>query len=97
MLCVPPEHRRFYVAGAGEVDLADPMHKIAIEVQGCFYHGCARCGHSEPYNDGQAERDAGKATKLRAMGWELVVVWEHEFPVKRDREQLRRMVLPSAA
>jgi hypothetical protein len=81
--------RKRTVDSAGEVDLADPVHKIAVEVNGCYYHGCLGCGFSEPGNRGQRERDAAKAAQLERLGWHLVVIWGHELPASW-RRKLRR-------
>jgi G:T-mismatch repair DNA endonuclease (very short patch repair protein) len=78
-LGVPSTNRRFWVYGAGEVDLAFPELKVAIEVQGCYWHGCLECGYVQPGNKGQRERDSIKASKLQALGWILLTVWEHEI------------------
>lgn len=84
-LGVPNENRRFWVYGAGEVDLAFPELKVAIEVQGCYWHGCLECGHLQPGNKNQRERDAVKAARLEALGWILMVVWEHEITPYLER------------
>lgn len=76
---VPSENRRFWVYGAGEVDIAFPDLRVAIEVQGCYWHGCLGCGYTQPGNKGQRERDLKKAANLKSLGWVLMVVWEHEI------------------
>lgn len=76
---VPNENRRLWIYGAGEVDLAFPELKVAIEVQGCYWHGCLACGYTQPGNKGQRERDSIKASKLKALGWILLTIWEHEI------------------
>jgi G:T-mismatch repair DNA endonuclease (very short patch repair protein) len=79
LLQIPSEYRRYWIDGIGEVDLADPQFKIAIEVQGCYWHGCLSCGFVEPGNKGQRKRDLAKRSKLEALGWTLVEVWEHNL------------------
>jgi G:T-mismatch repair DNA endonuclease (very short patch repair protein) len=79
LLGAPPEHRRYWVRGAGEVDLAFPDVRIAIEVQGCYWHGCVPCGYLEPGNKGQRVRDETKADKLDSLGWTLFTIWEHDL------------------
>jgi very-short-patch-repair endonuclease len=89
LLDIPKAHRQFWVEGAGEIDLADPVHKVGIEVQGCYYHGCLVCGFTKPGNKGQRERDAAKASKLLELGWVLVTVWTHEIKPHMPRRKIR--------
>jgi DNA mismatch endonuclease (patch repair protein) len=62
--------------------------KIAVFVDGCFWHGCPL--HStEPKNnapwwaakiDGNRARDRDTDQRLAALGWQVERVWEHENP-----------------
>lgn len=62
--------------------------KVAIFVDGCFWHGCP--DHSRPTKsntkwwadkiDANRERDEETTAALRAAGWTVVRVWEHEAP-----------------
>lgn len=68
------------------VDIAFPRARVAVEVLGCFWHGCPE--HHRPatrnadfWRDkvaGNAERDARKRALMEADGWVVVAVWEHE-------------------
>jgi len=62
--------------------------KVAVEVRGCFWHGCAEhytrpTSHSD-FWDAKVRanllRDRDTEQRLVAAGWELIVVWEHEDP-----------------
>lgn len=70
----------------GKPDLAFPSRAKAIFVHGCFWHGhrCAR-GNREPKANGaywrtkiekNRERDKRHRRSLRALGWEVLVIWE---------------------
>lgn len=70
--------------------------RVVVEVRGCFWHGCPIHATSAKANadwwrekiDRNRARDADTDTRLRAAGWEVVVVWEHENPVDAaDRVQ----------
>lgn len=62
--------------------------KLAVFVDGCFWHGCP--GHSRPTKsntkwwrekiDANKARDAETDRLLRAGGWQVERVWEHEGP-----------------
>jgi DNA mismatch endonuclease (patch repair protein) len=70
-------------------DLVFPRRKVAVYVDGCFWHSCPQ--HATfPKNNAQwwAEKLAGNVTRdrdtdtrLTDAGWTVVRVWEHENPV----------------
>ncbi|HLW80183.1 MAG TPA: very short patch repair endonuclease [Terriglobia bacterium] len=70
-------------------DLVFTKAKVAVFLDGCFWHGCAN--HYRPakgttaefWNDkiaGNRRRDADTDERLRGAGWDVVRVWEHEDP-----------------
>lgn len=69
----------------GRPDIVLTKAKIAIFVDGCFWHHCSDHGVS-PKNNGEwwlakfrqnQERDARKDEQLRNLGWLPLHVWEH--------------------
>ena len=70
-------------------DLVFPRRKVAVYVDGCFWHSCPQ--HATfPKNNAQwwAEKLAGNVTRdrdtdtrLTDAGWTVVRIWEHENPV----------------
>jgi DNA mismatch endonuclease (patch repair protein) len=69
----------------GRPDIAFPKLKLAIFVNGCFWHwhGCARCrmpASNRIYWQAKiarnAKRDRQTARKLNAQGWHYVNIWE---------------------
>ena len=69
----------------GTPDLAFPSERIAIFVNGCFWHRCPHCKPNLPKSNEaywsakfrrNRHRDAAHRAALRAMGWKVVVVWE---------------------
>jgi DNA mismatch endonuclease (patch repair protein) len=71
-------------------DIVFPRARVAVECLGCFWHRCPTHGVSPKTNasywgpklDRNVERDRQNAAALAALGWELVMVWEHESPIE---------------
>jgi len=78
----------------GTPDFVLPDHGVAIFVHGCFWHGCPRCFRGTKRNAAwwrekvrrNRLRDQRKARELRALGFRVVQLWEHD---SRDRISLR--------
>ena len=83
-----------------EADVVFPRERIAVFVDGCFWHGCPEHGKrpGEPggYWHAKLERNASRDRRndvaLKAAGWLVVRVWEHE-PPDRIVERVRELVL----
>jgi len=69
-----------YEVGYYAIDEARPDIKLAVEMDGCYYHGCADCGL--PGLAGNRRIDKAKTTCLTNRGWTMLRVRECE--VKRD-------------
>ncbi len=71
----------------GNPDFVYRRQRVAIFVDGCFWHGCPRC-YSPPtanadfwrqkfaYN---RARDRRLRRHLRALGWRVLSIWEHSL------------------
>lgn len=59
------------------IDEAIPSLKIAIEVDGCYWHGCDACGFT--VSKRIAGNDKAKNTKLSKLGWAVLRLKEHEI------------------
>lgn len=67
-------------------DLVFPGVRVAVFVDGCFWHGCPE--HYRPATrnaefwrdkiEGNKSRDAETTEALRSAGWTVIRVWEHE-------------------
>ena len=74
----------------GTPDVAFTRARIAVFVDGCFWHRCPDHGVLPKANriwwveklDGNVERDRRKDRELEMMGWLPVHVWEHDCPVE---------------
>jgi DNA mismatch endonuclease (patch repair protein) len=51
-------------------DFAIPAKRILIEVDGCYWHGCARCGHAGKPDT--IRQDRVKTALARRSGWRLL-------------------------
>jgi len=77
----------YLIPGIGRIDIVFPSRKVAIFVDGCFWHRCPDHGVSPKNNPAfwekklsrNAERDRDQAAKLGSIGWTVVRVWEHEI------------------
>lgn len=69
-----------YNYGPYSIDEADPFAKIAIEVDGCYWHGCVFCGFK---GTPRIQRiDKRKTSYLKNRGWLVFRIKEHE--IKKD-------------
>ncbi len=67
-------------------DIAFTARRVAVFVDGCFWHCCPDHGSKPAVNVGywnpklrrNVERDRAADTALQAAGWAVVRVWEHE-------------------
>ena len=82
---------------AGRPDFAWPGRRIAVFVDGCFWHGCTRCKYLPKSNvafwknkiETNRLRDRRVSRTLRAQGWKVVRIWECRV---RREASLRRIV-----
>lgn len=80
-------------------DIAFPGRKIAIFVDGCFWHGCPEHASWPRQNarfwrekiERNRWRDSDTNERLRALGWRVVRVWEHE-PVESVARQINDLI-----
>lgn len=69
-------------------DVVFPTSRIAVFVDGCFWHRCPVHGTQPSTNatywsaklDRNVERDRRADQALAAAGWLVIRVWEHEPP-----------------
>jgi DNA mismatch endonuclease (patch repair protein) len=83
---------RGWQLGHARVDLGRPdfifdRARLAIFVDGCFWHGCRKCRTIPKANrsfwlrkiQGNRRRDAAVSRSLRRKRWKVVRAWEHEL------------------
>jgi len=70
---------------SGRPDIAYPGRRVAIFVNGCFWHRCPHCQPAEPKSHSEfwrrkfqlnQERDERKRKELEEAGWTVLTVWE---------------------
>lgn len=75
----------------GRPDICFPGRRIAIFVNGCFWHRCPKCSASLPKTNSafwkkkfelNVKRDNAKLKALKELGWFTLTIWECE--TKRD-------------
>lgn len=90
----------------GKPDFYFSESNIAVFLDGCFWHGCPRCGHVPEKNrpfwkakiERNQQRDRDTDQRLQEIGIRVLRFWEHELaecPRKRI-ERLRCAVGPSS-
>ncbi len=71
----------------GKPDFVFDSVRLAIFVDGCFWHGCRRCRNIPAANrmfwtrkiTMNKNRDRKVARILRRLGWRVIRLWEHEL------------------
>jgi DNA mismatch endonuclease (patch repair protein) len=74
-------------------DLVFPRARVAVYIDGCFWHSCPEHGTSPRNNgawwvaklDANRARDADTDRRLGEAGWAVLRVWEHEDPAVAAR------------
>jgi DNA mismatch endonuclease (patch repair protein) len=68
-------------------DFVFPRARLAIFVDGCFWHGCPKHGRQPATNarfwalklERNARRDRRVKAQLRAQGWRVIRLWQHDL------------------
>jgi len=68
----------------GRPDFSFRKHKVAVFVDGCFWHGCPRCFRLPKQNrafwkakiEGNRKRDRSVNGRLRMLGWKVLRIRE---------------------
>ena len=83
-----PGYRLNWKKVPGRPDIAYPGRKIAIFVNGCFWHRCPHCNlplpksHTEFWREKferNVARDEEKTLALETLGWTVITIWECEL------------------
>jgi DNA mismatch endonuclease (patch repair protein) len=77
----------------GKPDFVFPAHHLAIFIDGCFWHGCARGCKPLPKDNPfwakkvalNRKRDRVVTRALRRRGWTVIRIWEHELAERNVR------------
>jgi len=82
-------------------DFLFPNKRIAVFVDGCFWHGCPKCFRLPVDNrdywrekiTGNRCRDRRTSRELNAAGWKVMRVWEHTLKTEKGRLNVVRRLL----
>ncbi|MCT9127674.1 very short patch repair endonuclease [Cupriavidus gilardii] len=78
-------------------DIVFPGRKIAIFVDGCFWHGCPEHATWPKRNaefwrqkiEANRQRDADTNERLQSLGWTVLRFWSHQSPTEAARAVAR--------
>ena len=87
---------RRHVSLAGKPDFVFPEERVAVFVDGCFWHGCPRCyrlpDDNRPYWKAKVQtnrgRDRRRTRELRSLNWQVLRFWEHSLKSVAGRRQV---------
>lgn len=83
----------------GTPDFFFPDAKLAVFVNGCFWHGCRKCSRNLPQRrrefwlaklEQNMRRDRRVLRQLRRLGFRTVTVWEHSLRTDHWLGRIRR-------
>ena len=71
----------------GRPDFVFPNELVSVFVDGCFWHACPKHTSLPATNElfwlqklwSNQERDRSVSSRLRACGWRVVRIWEHDL------------------
>lgn len=83
----------------GKPDVIFTRAKLAVFVDGCFWHGCpihgrrpkSNQGYWHPKIDSNVARDVRVNDRLTELGWKVLRVWEHE--IKSDIDSVVQQIV----
>ena len=77
-------------------DIVFGPSRVAVFVDGCFWHGCRRHGALPKTNQSywmpklaeNVRRDRRQRARLKRAGWKVIKVWEHECETDAIRKRI---------
>lgn len=87
----------------GNPDFYFPKHQLIIFIDGCYWHGCPKCGHIPKTNTLywtakiglNKKRDRRYVRELRKQGFKVIRIWE--CALKRQPERCLQRILARLA
>jgi DNA mismatch endonuclease (patch repair protein) len=82
----------------GKPDFVFRACKLCVFVDGCFWHGCPKCyrrpASNQGYWDSKVQRNKARDREvnreLRARGWRVLRIWEHQLRTENRANLIRR-------
>ena len=83
----------------GKPDFVFRRQRVALFVDGCFWHGCSRCyrrpatrrSYWDAKVQGNKQRDRLVVRILGQTGWGVLRIWEHELARRHEPRMVRRI------
>jgi DNA mismatch endonuclease (patch repair protein) len=83
----------------GKPDFTFRAQRLAVFVDGCFWHGCPKHGTQPRHNrvfwqrklNGNRARDRKVSRVLRAQGWRVLRIWEHALGKPNEARLVERV------
>ena len=93
--------RRHYKYVEGKPDFVFLKFKLAIFLDGCFWHGCPECYKPPRTNEAfwrnkmsiNKQRDELVTQRLRNKGWKVLRIWEHNLKKESINTALGNQIL----
>ncbi len=72
----------------GKPDIVFTKYKLAVFINGCYWHGCETCGWKPPKHNvdywvnkitRNRQRDVTNQLALESMGYAVLTLWEHDL------------------
>jgi len=81
----------------GRPDFVFRKKRLAIFVDGCFWHCCPKCGNWPKNNasfwrtklEGNKKRDRLVTKTLKSQGWIVIRIWEHDLEHQQSKVMQR--------
>ena len=82
----------------GKPDISYNRYKLAIFINGCYWHRCPHCDLPLPKNNTEfwkkkfsanVNRDKVKSGQLIELGWNVLTLWECKLKENLDRQILK--------
>ena len=96
-----PGYRLHWKKAAGRPDVCFPGRKVAVFVNGCYWHRCPHCALPLPKTNVEfwttkfarnQARDERNHQQLLDMGWTVLVIWECRLKGERLEPTMRQLV-----
>ncbi len=94
-------YRLHWKKAPGKPDVCFPGRRVAIQINGCFWHRCPFCAPSRPKTHPEfweekfarnRARDERNVRLLMETGWTALVVWECQLKRERFDATMARIV-----
>lgn len=91
-------YRLHWKKAPGKPDIAFPRRKVAVFINGCFWHRCPKCSLPLPVHNAEFWRqkfnnnflrDEQKLDQLEEMGWKHLVLWECELKASVENQVIK--------